>query len=63
MPMRYVWVNDALKPMTGFCAFDQLSLVEGYVRDLSTGLLYHDFCCIEHHALVCQEIVSHAKAS
>jgi hypothetical protein len=64
MPLRYVWVNEALKPMKAFCAFDHISLVEGYVRELSTGLLYHDACCLEHHALVCEEeVVSHAKAS
>ena len=37
MPLRYVWVNEALKPMKAFCAFDHISLVEGYVRELSNG--------------------------
>jgi hypothetical protein len=62
MPLRYVWVNEALKPMAAFCAFDQISIVEGYVRELATGLIYHDFCCLEHHALACDEVVSHANA-
>lgn len=61
--MRYVWVNERLKPMTAFCAYDYVVLVEGYVRDLSTGLLYHDACCLEYHKLECEEAVTIAKAS
>ena len=61
--MRYVWVNEQVKPMKAFCAFDHIAIVEGYVRELSTGLVYHDACCLEHHALVCEEVVSRAKAS
>jgi hypothetical protein len=61
--MRYVWVNERLKPMSAFCAFDHIELVQGYVRELATGLLYHDACCLEHHALTCQEVGRHAKAS
>lgn len=45
MSLRYVWMNEALKPMKAVCAFDHLTIIEGYVRELSTGLLYHDACC------------------
>jgi|GEM_PF-4047887 len=61
--MRYVWVNERLKPMTAFCAYDRIALVEGYVRELSTGLLYHDACCLEHQKLECTEVMRPAKAS
>jgi hypothetical protein len=62
MPLRYIWVNEPLKPMMTFCAFDHISIVEGYVRELSTGLVYHDACCLIGHTLECQEVVAHAKA-
>jgi hypothetical protein len=61
--MRYVWVNERLKPMTAFCAYDNIALVEGYVRELSTGLLYHDACCLEHQKLECEKDEHKAKAS
>ena len=63
MPLRYVWVNEPLKPRIAFCAFDHIWIVEGYVRELETGLLYHDACCLEGHELLCDEVVRHAKAS
>jgi hypothetical protein len=64
MPLRFVWVNEPLKRMAALCAYDQICLVEGYVRELSTGLLYHDVCCLEHHTLECQQAVTgRAKAS
>jgi len=56
-------VNERLKPMTAFCAYDRIALVEGYVRELSTGLLYHDACCLEHQKLECTEVMRPAKAS
>ena len=63
MPFRYVLVNEALKPMKAFCAFDNISIVQGYLRELSTGLLYHDACCLHGHILECDEVVRRAKAS
>jgi len=63
MPMLYVWVNERVEPIKAFCAYDQIELCQGYVRELSTGLLYHDRCCLELHELECEAIVSHAKAS
>ncbi len=64
MPLRFVWVNEPLKRMSAFCAFDQISIVEGYVRDLSSGLLYHDACCLEHHKLECKHVqTSHVMRS
>jgi hypothetical protein len=47
MPLQFVWVNEPVKRMTAFCAFDHISRVEGYLRELSTGLVYHDVCCLE----------------
>ena len=38
-------------------------ICEGYVRELSTGLVYHDVCCLKFHALVCEEVMLEAKAS
>jgi hypothetical protein len=63
MPLRYVWVNERIEPMRAFCAYDHVELCHGYVRDLATGVLYHDRCCLELHTLECEEVVSHAKAS
>jgi hypothetical protein len=63
MSMRFVWVNDKLKPMKAFCAFDHAELRDGYIRELATGLLYHGAHCLQQHAFVCQEMVSEAKAS
>ena len=63
MPMRYVWVNARVEPMKAFCAFDHVALCQGYVRELSTGLIYHDRCCLELHSLEREEAVRHAKAS
>jgi hypothetical protein len=63
MPMRFVWVNDKLKPMRAFCAFDHVELCDGYIRELATGLLYHGPHCLQQHAFACQEVVSQAKAS
>jgi hypothetical protein len=60
--MRYVWVNERVKPMTAFCAYDHIALVDGYVRELSTGFLCQA-CCLEHQKLECDEIVRQAKIS
>ena len=53
--MRYVWVNASVRHAKPVCAFDNIVICEGYVRELSTGLLYHDACCLEFHKLVCEE--------
>jgi hypothetical protein len=63
MPLRYVWVNEKLNPMVAFCAYDHVQLREGYVREFSTKLLYHDNLCLGQHALECQEVMAQAKVS
>lgn len=63
MPMRFVRVNTRVEPMRAFCAYDHVELCHGYIRELATGVLYHDRCCLELHTLECEEVVSHAKAS
>jgi len=49
--------------MKAFCAYDHVELCHGYIREIVTGLVYHDRCCLELHTLECEEVVSHAKAS
>lgn len=61
--MRFVWVNERVEPMTAFCAYDHVAVCQGYIRELATGLVYHDHCCLELHILECEEVVAHAKAS
>lgn len=63
MAIRYIVVNEKLKPMKAFCAYDHVQLKEGYLHELSTGLLYHDVYCLKQHTLSCQEVVVQAKAS
>ena len=63
MPMRFVWMNERVEPMKAFCSYDHVELCQGYIRELATGLIYHDRCCLELHALECQEAIAHAKAS
>jgi hypothetical protein len=46
-----------------FCAYDHVQLREGYVREFSTKLLYHDNLCLGQHALECQEVMAQAKVS
>jgi hypothetical protein len=53
--VRYVWVNESARHLNAVCAFDKIAICEGYVRELSTGLLYHDACCFEFHKLICEE--------
>jgi hypothetical protein len=55
--VRYVWVNESARHLNAVCAFDKIALCEGYVRELSTGLLYHDACCFEFHKLICEEMM------
>ena len=55
--MRYVWVNESARHLNAVCAFDKITICEGYVRELSTGLLYHDACCFEFHKMVCEEMM------
>lgn len=49
MGFRYVWVNEKLEPMTAFCAHDHVQIREGYLREISTGLLYHNAYCLAQH--------------
>lgn len=63
MPLRYVWVNEKLNPMEAFCAYDHMQLRDGYVRELSTKLLYHDALCLGQHAAECEEVLVQAKVS
>jgi len=55
--VRYVWVNESARHLNAVCAFDKITICEGYVRELSTGLLYHDACCFEFHKMVCEEMM------
>jgi hypothetical protein len=61
--MRYGWVNERVTPMRAFCTYDHVELCHGYIRELTTGLVYHDACCLEMHSLECQEVMPHAKVS
>lgn len=61
--MQYIWVNEPVSSGEAACAFDNIPICEGYVRELSTGLVYHDVCCLKFHALVCEEVMLEAKAS
>jgi hypothetical protein len=61
MPLRFVWVNQKLKPMEAFCAFDHVQIMDGYVRNLATEALYHDAYCLARDALACHEIANDAK--
>jgi hypothetical protein len=42
--MRFVWVNERVDPMKAFCAFDYIAICQGYIREVATGLVYHDRC-------------------
>lgn len=49
--MRFILVN--FRNLKGAdktaCAFCCTFLNDGYVRDLTTGLVYHDVRCLDHH--------------
>lgn len=53
--MKYIVCDTKLKPMKHFCAYDHVEIVEGYTRDLETGVLYHNPFCLNQHKLVCTE--------
>jgi hypothetical protein len=55
--MRYVWVNESVRHANLVCAFDNIIICEGYVRELSTGLMYHDACCLDFHRFICEEAI------
>jgi hypothetical protein len=63
MPMRLVWVNECVEPRKAFCAYDHVELCHGYIRELATGLVYHDRCCLELNLLQCETVVNRANAS
>lgn len=49
MALRYILVNLRYIAKESDCACCKLSLGQGYTRDLSTGLVYHNPWCLEIH--------------
>lgn len=49
--MRYMIINGLNEKRDGQCAFCGTSLGQTYTRDLSTGLPYHSWYCLEMHTL------------
>lgn len=45
--MRFILVNG--RNPDGECAFCHLELEKSYVRDLCTGIVYHNPYCLEAH--------------
>lgn len=51
--MRYVWVSDRVpKGLKRFCAYCCTPIVVGYLRDMSTRLVYCGPSCYEEHVEV-----------
>lgn len=49
--MRYILVNGRNPRGEGECAFCKTNLGQAYVRDLSTGIVYHSHFCLETHVV------------
>lgn len=45
--MHFILVNG--RNLDGECAFCRLTLEKSYVRDLSTGIVYHNPYCLAAH--------------
>lgn len=60
--MQYVVCDTKLRPMSHFCAHDHVEILEGYTRDLETGVLYHNPWCLQQHKFACTEALTHHVA-
>lgn len=52
MALRYIVVNLRYAAKETDCACCKSPLGEGYTRELSTGLVYHNPFCLETHVLM-----------
>lgn len=50
--MRYIIVNGRNKHGEGECAFCTTKLGQTYTRDLTTGITYHSYYCMDMHCMV-----------
>lgn len=57
--MRYIVVNYRVpRGINRYCAMCVTPITDGYVRDLTTSVIYHSFWCLERHieqSLLCIE--------
>lgn len=47
--MRYILVNGRNYHGEGECAFCKTALGQTYVRDTTTGIVYHSHFCLDTH--------------